>query len=72
MRYIFCLTSNRLKTFKESQHNEDANFALNIVGHQRINQSHIRPLFSNNSSTFVYGPMKICMNANIMKTQYMT
>ena len=36
-------------------------------------QGHKRPLlFQNHSRTFVYGPifMKICMNANIMKTQF--
>ena len=41
----------------------------------KVIQGHIRPpLYQNHSSTFVYGPilMKICMNANIMKTQYMT
>ena len=40
----------------------------------KIIQGHKRPLCPNHSSTFVYGPilMKICMNANIMKTQYMT
>ena len=35
---------------------------------------HITPDFcQNHSSTFLYGPilMKICMNVNIMKTQYM-
>ena len=38
-----------------------------------IQAGHIKPpLFQNNSSTFVYGPMKICINANmIMKTQFL-
>ena len=39
----------------------------------KVIQGHIRPLLlcQNNSSTFVYWPisMKICKNANIMKTQ---
>ena len=37
-------------------------------------QGHKRPLLcKNHSRTFVYGPifMKICVNANIMKTQYL-
>jgi hypothetical protein len=41
----------------------------------KVIQGHIEPLVcQNNFSTFVYGPilMKICMNAYIMKTQYMT
>ena len=29
--YIFCITTNPLKTFLECQHYEDANFALNEV-----------------------------------------
>ena len=39
----------------------------------KVIQGHIRPsLCQNHSRTFVYGPifMKICMNANIMKTQF--
>jgi hypothetical protein len=37
-------------------------------------QGYIRPpSCQNHSSTFVYGPilMEICMNANIMKTQFL-
>ena len=42
-----------------------------LKGHSRSYKTTFMP---NHSSTFVYGPifMKICMNANIMKTQYMT
>ena len=39
----------------------------------KVIKGHTRPpLFQNHSSTFVYGPilMKICMNANITKTQF--
>ena len=36
-------------------------------------QGHIRPILcQNHSSTFIYGPIliEICMNANILKTQF--
>ena len=39
----------------------------------KVMQGHKRPLLcQNHSSTFVYGPIliKICMNANIMKTHF--
>ena len=39
----------------------------------QVIQGYIRPhLCQNHSSTFVYGPilMKICMDANIMKTKF--
>ena len=39
----------------------------------KVIEGHIRPLLcENHSGTFVYGPifMKICINANIMKTQF--
>ena len=40
-----------------------------LKGHPR---SYRPPLCQNHSSIFVYGPilMKICMNSNIMKTQF--
>ena len=50
-----------LKNFQECQNYEDA----------KVIQGHIRLLLcQNHSSRFVYRPilMKICMNANIMKT----
>ena len=40
----------------------------------KVMQGHKRPLLcQKRSRTFVYGPifMKICMNANIMKTQFL-
>ena len=65
-RYIFCLTLNLLKPFKNH------NFIKTQSFHKRKYdlKGHIRPLLcQNHSSTFVYGLilMKICMNANIMK-----
>ena len=57
---------NLLKTFQECQHYEDAK--------TKVIQGHIRPILCQNySSTFVFRPilMMICMNANIMKIQYM-
>ena len=58
---------NLLKTFQDCQHYEDTN----IHGHP---SSYKTLLCQNHSSTFVYGPIliKICSNADIMKTQYMT
>ena len=49
---------NLLKTFQENQLYENTNFYSKIIL----------------ARTFVYWPIlnKICMNANIMKTQYMT
>ena len=65
---------NLLKTFQECQHYNDTNFSLDKVHiASEVIQGHMRPLlWQNHSSTCVYGPilMKLCMNANIMKTHF--
>ena len=73
-KYIyFIFNAESFKTFQEYQHYQDTNFSLNaVVMTSKVIQGHIRPhLCQNHSSPFIYGPiLKICMNANIMKTHY--
>ena len=52
---------------------KNVNIMRHIFDKKKVIQGHIRPLLcQNHSRTFVHGPilMKICMNANIMKTQF--
>ena len=69
----FCLTLNLFVNFSRMSTLWRFKFLIKWSMASKVIQGYIRPLLCKNySSTFVYGPilMKICMNANIMKTQF--
>ena len=74
LQYFFCINTKSFQSFSRTSTLWRHKFFTKWSKTLKVIQGHIGPLLcQNHSNTFIYRPffMKICMNANIMKTQFL-